>query len=107
MLPIPHPSGAGPNPLPWDLLKFNQIGLYDIRRRIGVFPSHPGVYEKHRARFDAADLAWFASGLSSDVIRLAQDENPPEFLSHINDDDNARDVIRTNIRKLTFDLVSM
>ena len=76
---IPEPPNAGAQPLGWDNLKFNQIGLFDIRCRIGVFASEPGVYDKHHTRFDAADLAWFASGLSTDVIQLTQNVFAHEF----------------------------
>jgi hypothetical protein len=108
---IPEPSHAGAQPLGWDLLKFNQIGLFDLRRRMGVFPSEPGVYDKHRAQFDAADLAWFASGLSTDVLHLTQNAFLPEFnglrqgMPSGTAGSQARAVIRTRIQKLTFDLV--
>lgn len=105
------PPGAGDYPLGWDLLKFNQIGLFDVRRRIGVFATEPGVYDRHRARFDAADLAWFAAGLSTDVLRLTQNMFPPEFndlregMPSGEASSRARAAIRTRIQKLTFDLV--
>lgn len=99
------PSGARPNPLEWDLLKFNRIGLYDLRRRIGV-PQEPGLYEKYRERFDAADLAWFASGLSTDVTHFNAKKFPPEFFS-IREGIPSRSLTRSHIQKLTFDLVSI
>jgi hypothetical protein len=109
--PIFEPPGAGAQPLGWNLLRFNQIGLFDVRRRIGVFATEPGVYDTHRAKFDAADLAWFAAGLSTDVLHLTQNVFPPEF--HVlrqgmpsgDPGSQARAAIRTRIQKLTFDLV--
>ena len=108
---ISEPLGASPQPQGWNLLKFNQIGLFDLRRRIGVFASEPGVYNDHRARFDAADLAWFAAGLSTEVLHLAQNAFPPEFstLRHTTPSgqvgSHARSALRTRVQKLTFDLV--
>jgi hypothetical protein len=108
---ISEPPGASAQPLAWDLLKFNQIGLFDVRRRIGVFATEPGVYDRHRAQFDAADLAWFAAGLSTDVLHLTQNAFPPEFdvlrqgMPLGQAGSQARAAIRTRIQKLTFDLV--
>jgi hypothetical protein len=108
---IPEPPGAGPQPLGWQHLKFNQIGIYDIRRRIGVFASEPGIYDNHRARFDSADLAWFAAGLSTEVLHLTQNAFPPEFQDlHSGTPtgpagSQARAAIRARIQRLTFDLV--
>ena len=108
---ISEPVGAGAQPLQWDKLKFNQIGLFDLRSRIGVFSSEPGVYDRHRAQFEAADLTWFASGLSTDNLHLTKNVFPPEFntLRHGMPSgqagSQARAAIRTRIQKLTFDLV--
>ena len=108
---IPEPPNAGAQPLGWDDLKFNQIGLFDIRRRIGVFASEPGVYDKHRTQFNAADLAWFASGLSTDIIQLTQNVFTHEFnilrqgMPSGQTSSQVWAVIHTRIQKLTFDLV--
>ncbi|KAJ7233792.1 hypothetical protein C8J57DRAFT_1249687 [Mycena rebaudengoi] len=66
--PPPGPEHSAPTSLPpsWEDLKFNPIGLYNLRRRLGVFPNQPGVYTTHKPRFDAADLAWIAAGASED-----------------------------------------
>lgn len=108
---IPEPPNAGAQPLGWDDLKFNQIGLFDICRRIGVFASEPGVYDKHHTQFDAADLAWFASGLSTDVIQLTQNVFTHEFnilcqgMPSGQTSSQVWAVICTCIQRLTFDLV--
>jgi hypothetical protein len=108
---IPEPHGASPQPQRWNQLKFNQIGLFDLRRRIGAFASEPGVYEEYRSRFDAADLTWFAAGLSTEVLHLAKNSFPPEF-SNIRlaapsgqAGSYARSILRSRVQKLTFDLV--
>ena len=108
---ISEPPGASAQPLGWDLLKFNQISLFDIRHCISVFATEPGVYDRHHAQFDAMDLAWFAAGLSSDVLHLTQNAFPPEFdilhhgmpLGQVGL--QAQAAIHTHIHKLTFDLV--
>jgi len=108
---IPAPPGARPQPQGWNQLKFNQLGLFDLRRRIGVLASEPGVYNDHRTRFDAADIAWFAAGLSTEVIHLAPNAFPPEMsaLRHATPSGQvgslARSALRTRVQKVTFDLV--
>jgi hypothetical protein len=110
---IYEPTGASAQPLGWDLLKFNQVGLFDVRRCIGVFATEPGVYDRHRAKFDAADLTWFAAGLSTDVLHFTQNVFPPEFgilrqgMPSGQAGSQARAAIRSHIQKLTFDLVRM
>ena len=110
---IPEPQGATPQPQGWNQLKFNQIGLFDLRRRIGIFALEPGVYNDHRTRFDAADVAWFAAGLSTEALHLAQNAFPPEFSSVRQASPSgqvgsyARSALRTRVQKLTFDLVSI
>jgi hypothetical protein len=61
-------NGADPtaDPPHFRDLKFNPIGLYDLRRRLGVLSRQPGIYTTFRTRFDAADLAWLAAGASDD-----------------------------------------
>ena len=108
---IPEPPGASPQPQSWNQLTFNQIGLFDLRRRIGIFASEPGVYNDHHTRFNAADLAWFAAGLSTEVLHLTQNAFPPELstLRHATPSgqvgSHARSALHTHIQKLTFDLV--
>ena len=104
---IPEPPGASPQPQDWNQLKFNQLGLFDLCHRIGVFALEPGVYNNHRTQFDATDLAWFAAGLSTEVLDLAQNSFPPELstLRHTTIGSQARSALRTCVQKLCFDLV--
>ena len=62
---IPAPDFYDDEPCELASLKFSPVGLYDLRRRIGVLTAEPGVYNQHQAQFDASDLAWFAALLSS------------------------------------------
>jgi len=63
---ILEPTGGDIPIIPFTELKFNPVGLYHLRRWQGVFPRVPGLYATHQARFDAADLAWFAHGMHRD-----------------------------------------
>ncbi len=65
----PAPSKAAsvsPVPTHFRTLSFNPQGVYDLRRMLGALPTRPGEYSAHQRRFDAADVAWFAAGCSSD-----------------------------------------
>ena len=59
------PSGDGAVP-PWTDLKFNPLGLYNLRRHIGILAGEPGIFTRYQSRFEAADVAWFAAGASED-----------------------------------------
>ncbi|KAJ7603380.1 hypothetical protein DFH06DRAFT_1350240 [Mycena polygramma] len=52
--------------LEWTDLKFNPLGLYDLRRHLGVLPTEPGIFTAFQGRFEAADYAWLAAGTSTD-----------------------------------------
>ncbi|KAJ7164605.1 hypothetical protein C8R43DRAFT_1122484 [Mycena crocata] len=69
-LPSPPPINSlnppAEEPLPLELLKFNPLGLYDLRRRLGVYRRNPNVWNKYSDKFTAADLAWLAHGASND-----------------------------------------
>ena len=95
----------------WNQLKFNQIGLIDLPRRIGLIQREPHIYNHHRTQFDAADIAWFASGLSSEILYLAPNKFPPE-LNTLRDGmgfgsagSMDRLLLHTHVKKVTFDLV--
>ena len=63
---IPCPPG-GEGPLPsWSELKFNPLGLYNLRRRLGALWKEPGIFMQHKSAFLASDIAWFAAGASVD-----------------------------------------
>ncbi|KAJ7692022.1 hypothetical protein B0H14DRAFT_3531663 [Mycena olivaceomarginata] len=81
-IPVPPTrEGSGPfqRPLPFKRLIFGPLGLYDLRRRLGV-PQDPGVFERYRERFLTSDLAWFAAGKSADGMHIPQQAGFfPEF----------------------------
>jgi hypothetical protein len=70
---IPTPSNAPDTPASFDSLKFNPVGLYDLRRRQGVLQSPRGIFNKYQSKFLASDIAWFAAGIHND----GQHQVPP------------------------------
>ncbi|KAJ7692033.1 hypothetical protein B0H14DRAFT_2651821 [Mycena olivaceomarginata] len=66
------------NPTPFNTLKFGPLGLYELRRRLGVHANEPGVFQQFQTRFLASDIAWFAGGASTDGQHLPRQ---PGFFS--------------------------
>jgi hypothetical protein len=63
---IPPPAGASSQPAKWNKLQCNPIGLYDLRRRLGVLQVPVGTFLTNQSRFLASDLVWFADGSHKD-----------------------------------------
>jgi hypothetical protein len=63
---IPTPPNAGVEPASWEKLKFSPLGLYDLRRRLGVLQDSRGIFHQYQSRFLAADLAWLVEGTHTD-----------------------------------------
>ena len=110
---IPAPPGAGAQPLALSQVRYDPLGLYDIRRHCGALPHEPGVYEAHRSCFDAADLAWIATslGLASNSQPIPQNSFPPEFSvlrqGMQKNSSGTRAMMRSHHQKLIFDLVGV
>jgi hypothetical protein len=110
---IPLPHNAGPSPLPWTSLAFHPLGLLDLRRRLGKPSLDPNLSRSLQARFEAADLAWFAAGLASQSCNIQQDDFYPElFILRSNTEKDskgteARAALRKRVRDLTFDCVRL
>jgi hypothetical protein len=108
---IPAPPGARAQPLPLSQIKYNPVGIYDIRRHCGALPHEPGIYDAHRPCFDAADLAWIATSLSlaSNSQPLPPDSFPPEFEELRQgmpaNSSGTRATMRARLLKLIFNLV--
>ena len=70
MLPatVPVPVGADGSPTPsWrNLRKFNTLSVYNLRHLEGTFPHAPGFFDAYHAKFNAADIAWWAAGTQRD-----------------------------------------
>ncbi|KAJ7725662.1 hypothetical protein DFH07DRAFT_970797 [Mycena maculata] len=69
MLPVPPPSHNGypkVKPQPLHCLRFTPLGIYDLRRHMGVFAHSPSIWNTYHHRFEQADIAWLATGASSD-----------------------------------------
>ena len=110
---IPAPPGAGDKPQPLSQVKYDTVGLYDVRRHCGALPHEPGIYDIHRACFDVADLAWIATSLdlASNSQTIAQNTFPPEFKC-LRDgmppkSSAKRTTMRAALQKLIFNLVCL
>jgi hypothetical protein len=112
-LVFPFPVMQGP-PLPLlKDLKYNQRGLQDLRRHLGVLPQ--GMYNAHRPSFDAADIAWIATalGLASSTDSISPNHFPPELntlregMPRGNSGATIRALMRSRLQKLVFDLVGV
>ena len=108
---IPLQKDAGPSPLPWRSLAFHPLGLLDLRRRLGKPSLDPDGYNSLKARFETADLAWFAAGLASQSCNIRHEDFYPELIvlrSNTEKDSkgtDARAALRKRVRDLTFDCV--
>ncbi|KAJ7698302.1 hypothetical protein B0H17DRAFT_1196886 [Mycena rosella] len=98
-------------PRAWNQLQFSPIGLYDLRRRLGVLRKEPGVFQQYQLRFITADIAWFAAGASTDGQHIpAADSFFPEFdtlrstLPTGQAGSEARRVLSEKLRGTLFDL---
>ena len=108
------PSGIGHGglPLPWSDLKFNPVGLYSLRQRLGMLSNQPGIFTRYQQSFLASDLAWFAAGASEDrthhvrmntfhpLFGVARENTPTGTPGN-----KLRAGVRQHLRQLTFDLV--
>jgi hypothetical protein len=111
-IPVP-PGGDGAVP-PWPELKFSPLGVYNLRRRIGVFPEEPGIFMRYRDRFLHTDVAWFASGLHNDG-QHGTSHNTFHSLFHTARLDTGtgetatklRNKLRDSVRDHIFDMVSL
>lgn len=100
---------AAPVPTHFKTLSFNPQGVYDLRRMLGALPSRPGEYTAHQKRFNAADVAWFAAGCSTDGRHsFGSNEFHPVMASMYLDKfgpDSRRD-LKELTESLLFDVVS-
>jgi hypothetical protein len=113
-LPVAPPTFLdlpAPQPIPLHNLKFNPLGCYDVRRWPGILKRDPAIWNTHRQRFLASDIAWPASGASDNRYHTGFSGFFPE-LSTLRDSlpqDNQGYIARREfglaIRKLIWDLV--
>jgi hypothetical protein len=109
---IPCPPG-GNSPIPaWTELKFNPLGLYNLRRRLGALPKEPGIFTRFKESFLASDIAWLAAGASEDGSHhLLHDRFHPlfqTFREHTptgSSGQKLRNDVRKRIQQLLFDTV--
>jgi hypothetical protein len=111
-IPVP-PGGTGGVP-DWTALKFNPLGVYNLRRRLGALSREPGVFMRYKDRFLNSDISWFASGLHNDGQHTtSRDTFHPLFLTareHTGVGEPAnklRNKLRDSVRDHVFDMVSL
>jgi len=98
----------------WTALKFNPLGVYNLRRRLGALSREPGVFMRYKDRFLNSDISWFASGLHNDGQHTtSRDTFHPLFLTareHTGVGEPAnklRNKLRDSVRDHVFDMVSL
>ncbi|KAJ7170392.1 hypothetical protein C8R43DRAFT_1120824 [Mycena crocata] len=64
--PPRHNNLPGPRPIDIEYLKFNPIGLFELRRNLGVFPERPSLWNDFHRRWESSDIGFFVGGASSD-----------------------------------------
>lgn len=107
------PGGDGAIP-PWSELKFNPLGIYNLRRRIGLLSCEPGIFTHYQHRFEAADVAWFAAGTSEDGNHYVHPDLFHEAFNIVRSDlptgeegSKWRKALRARLQKILFDIVSL
>ncbi|KAJ6565112.1 hypothetical protein B0H10DRAFT_2200492 [Mycena sp. CBHHK59/15] len=68
--PVRDGYGLTSAPTSFPSLRFSPLGLYDLRRQLGVLKCQPTIFNANRARFLASDVAWFTGGKSTDGRHL-------------------------------------
>ncbi|KAJ7797722.1 hypothetical protein B0H13DRAFT_1934048 [Mycena leptocephala] len=107
-------GGVGPLrvPLAWDRLRFGSLSLFDLRRRLGVHRTEPGIFQQYRNRFLTADIAWFAGGASTDGAHRSVGFFP-EFVTMRNTlptgpmGNEARKLLNERMQYAVFDLATL
>ncbi|KAJ7433567.1 hypothetical protein FB451DRAFT_1196097 [Mycena latifolia] len=118
LLPVPPPSHEGfphAQPLPLHRLNFNPLGVFDLRRRIGVFTNDLSTWNSYARRWRVSDIAWLASGASEDgrhhpgpgegffpELKALRSSLPPTDAGY-----DARRAFGEDVRKLIHDLATM
>ncbi|KAF8212734.1 hypothetical protein K438DRAFT_1957351 [Mycena galopus ATCC 62051] len=113
-LPVPNSRRIDPQtPRGWSELGFDPASAYDLRRHLGVQMDEPGRFMASYDQFIASDIAFLASGASTD----GRHQNPsqqhfPEFdalrnaTASGNDGNADRKVFIGLARRLMFDLAA-
>lgn len=106
----PPTAQAADLPIPkrFSDLEFTPQGIYDLRQMLGALPGYPGEFTSHQACFEAADLAWFVSGCSTDGRHvIPADEFHPameRMYSQKFGPESCR-LLKERVQKLVFDSV--
>ncbi|KAJ7475555.1 hypothetical protein B0H11DRAFT_1917728 [Mycena galericulata] len=99
--PVPPPFHNGhprQSPLPLQFLKFNPLGIFELRRHLGL----PADWDAYRRRFISGDIAWFASAVFFPEFDGLRNSVPQDGVGY-----NTRRVFSDQVRQLIFDLITM
>jgi len=96
--------------LPWTELKFDLMGLQNLRWILGFHSSMSNLFPTRQAHFEASDIAWLAAGTHSDGNHAQNShEFHPMYMQLYNDTRNAgkleRKALIQKIEFLVYDLV--
>lgn len=111
---IPVPLGGESNVLPrWSELKFNPLGLFNLRRHLGAFPAEQGIFMRYKHRFLGSDIAWFSAGLHKDGNHATPSNTYHSLFSTArqhtptgNVGTKIRNELRDSVKSMVFDMVS-
>ncbi len=95
-------------PSSFDELTFDPQGVYDLRRMLGTAPTYRGGYMANQHRFDAADIAWFAAGCSTDGKHTFPHTEFHPIMTRLHlhaAGPDGRRILRERIQSLVFDAV--
>lgn len=108
------PGGDSPTVPDWADLKFNPLGIYNLRRRLGALPKEPGIFMRYKPKFLQSDLAWFSSGLHNDGQHMTPSNVYHQLFNtareHTGTGEAAtkrRNALRDTVRDQVFDTVSI
>ena len=104
---IPKPPCVGSNIVPWQELKFNPLGLFNLCHHFGALPNYQGC-------FITSDIAWFATGLSRDGDHVTATDAFHQLFSTVckgippgAQGQWLHKELQMNVWNLTFDLVNL
>lgn len=107
-------TGKESPPPPWEELKFNPMGLYNLQQCLNILTKDCGLLNKYSNSFLASDIAWFVAGALDNSNHCVQ---PNAFHSWFQTScknipisrigNKIRNEGHSNLHQLTFDLVSL
>jgi hypothetical protein len=111
---IPKPDGVVAPLIPWERLKFNPIGLLNLRRHLHAHPTESDIFKRYENRFIASDVAWFSAGLSNDGHHQTRTDSFHSLFDELrqnvpktSEGKQQRRDLQMKVQNLAFDIVSI